>query len=281
MAPPVNLKQQVRQTGTRKRFIEINAIEPTKALIGDLARAYLPVVRIWENHKQDLLSEYSRTLQELSDEDRANEMLRDSPDAMQFLIETINSLAVQAQLSFRGDLELWLNRTALWHMRKFTSQIKYASNVDVSTQVSVGDTRTTMNEFLLRNVNLIRNVNDETRSRISEIIFRGFTNRTSLTEIAREISKATGMARDRSLRIASDQTVKLSAKLDEERQKQMGMDSFRWMHSGKVHYRPEHKARNNKIFAWSSDVGKKDPPGFLPFCGCKAKGILPLYEDFE
>src|SRR5690606_26065815 len=142
MAPPVNLKQQARQTGTRKRFIEINAIEPTKALIGDLARAYLPVVRIWENHKQDLLSEYSRTLQELSDEDRANEMLRDSPDAMQFLIETINSLAVQAQLSFRGDLELWLNRTALWHMRKFTSQIKYASNVDVSTQVSVGDTRT-------------------------------------------------------------------------------------------------------------------------------------------
>jgi len=88
-----------------------------------------------------------------------------------------------------------------------------------------------------------------------------------------------GLARKRALRVAIDQTVKLSAALDRQRQFELGFDSFRWSHSGKVHYRPEHLARDGKVFSWDSEVAKNDPPGFQPFCGCRAAAYLDPNEE--
>lgn len=87
------------------------------------------------------------------------------------------------------------------------------------------------------------------------------------------------MSRKRATRVARDQVAKLSSALDQERQEQVGMTSFEWMHSMKAHPRKIHVARNGQIFAWSSEIAKTDAPGWAPFCGCKAKGVLELNGD--
>lgn len=264
----IDLAAQARASGYRGKTIELREIVPTKAQASDLARIYMPVVRIWADGCRDqLMPEYRRSLSDIQMDDAFD---------LDAIIETINARAVQAIISFRNSFSSWANRVNLWHIRKIVDSLRYSTNVDLNTQMHAGDVRETIDDVLVRNVALIRNISDQARGRISDIVFRGLQSRTPAREVAKEIARATGMARDRALRIASDQTAKLSAALDRERQDQLGMSEFEWIHSGKLHYRPEHKARDGKVFSWSSDVGRNDPPGQKPFCGCKARGLLRL-----
>ncbi|PRD41367.1 phage head morphogenesis protein [Phyllobacterium phragmitis] len=270
----IDLARLAKAQGVKRPRIEVAKIEPSKAQQDDLARLYMRVVRIWAvGAKDQIFPAYQRALAK----QRATDgITRDGVDDLEIEIATIDRDAVRSVLSIRGLFVAWAERLQLWHLRRFVSSLLYSSNVDLSTQLQPGDVQETIEDIVARNMALIRNVSDQARGRISDIVFRGLQNRTPAREMAKEIAEATGMARDRSLRIASDQTQKLSASLDRQRQLQVGMKKFEWRHSGKVHFRQEHKARNGKVFDWSSDVGRTDPPGFAPFCGCKAKGILDL-----
>jgi SPP1 gp7 family putative phage head morphogenesis protein len=55
--------------------------------------------------------------------------------------------------------------------------------------------------------------------------------------------------------------------------KQAGLDEYQWQHSGKLHYRPHHRARDGKIFKWG-EIDPLDMPGIPPFCGCKKRAVI-------
>ena len=80
------------------------------------------------------------------------------------------------------------------------------------------------------------------------------------------------MGRARSIRIAGDQTVKLASELTRERRRQAGLTMWKWRHSGKVHFRPEHKERDGQIY--TDETAPKDLPGVLPYCGCVEQAVL-------
>lgn len=270
----IDLKRQVKAAGYRRSYVELPRIEPTKAQETQLAKLYIAVVRVWSKaSREGILSAYRNEINRLNANDG---MMFDNIGDIEIEIDAAEREAVSAVLSFRSLFREWADSVQLWHMRRFVSSLKYATNVDLSTQLYAGDTVETIEDLVARNVALVRNVSDQARGRISDIVFRGVQNRTPARDVARELREAIGLSRDRSLRIAIDQSQKLSSALDKERQLQVGMTSFRWMHSGKRHYRPEHLARDGKIFSWDSDVAKNDPPGYAPFCGCKARGVLDL-----
>lgn len=270
----IDLASQAKAAGTRRKVVEMGAIEPTKAQTEDLARLYIPVVRVWAIGARDrIMPAYRRSLAQQSASDS---LTRDRAGTVEVEISVVDAEATQAIFTFRGLFQAWADALQLWHMRKIISGLKYSTNVDLSTQLHATDVAETIEDVLARNTALIRNVSDQARGRIADIVFRGLQNRTPAREVAKQINAAVQMGRERSLRIAIDQTQKLSSALDKERQLQLGMDSFIWRHSGKVHYRPEHKERDGKTFAWESEVARTDPPGFAPFCGCKAKGVLRL-----
>lgn len=96
------------------------------------------------------------------------------------------------------------------------------------------------------------------------------------------------MARRRALNIASDQLSKLSNSLADERRRQAVLSVWAWVHSGKLHPREDHKARDG--FLYSDDPAMtgetvhgqtvrkppEDRPGQLPYCGCLSRGIPVL-----
>ncbi|MFC6487354.1 phage minor head protein [Nitratireductor sp. GCM10026969] len=270
----IELARQAKAAGVRRKRIEAPKIEPTKAQQDDLARLYMRTVRIWVSGTAERIKPaYGRALAE----QRASDALvRDRAGDVEVEIEAVNNEAVRSVFTFRGLFQQWAEQLQLWHMRRFVSALTYSTNVDLTTQLHPADVEDTVEDVIARNMALIRNVSDQTRGRISDIVFRGLQNRTPTREVAREIAKATGMARRRALNIAMDQTQKLSASLDQQRQLQVGMTRFEWIHSGKKHFRPEHLARNGEVFKWNSGVGRDDPPGQAPFCGCKAKGVLEV-----
>ena len=85
-------------------------------------------------------------------------------------------------------------------------------------------------------------------------------------------NRAPRTGRARSQRIASDQLTKLNSSLASERRRQAGLDEWEWKSSHKLHFRPEHAARDGKVY--SDATAPNDLPGQLPFCGCRELAVL-------
>lgn len=275
--PAIDLAAQARRAGKKPgTIVEMRAIETTRSQEQDLTRLYMRVVNLWSTAlRESIVPTYRTSLEQAKEQDRLNQTT-DSANDINVEIEQTNSTIVRAIISFRSAFTAWAEQLQLWHMRRFISQLTYSTNVDLSTQMGPADVQETMQDVINRNVALIQNVSDQERGRIADIVFRGLQNRTPIVEVERQLREAVGLSRARARRIASDQTVKLAAALDKQRQLQVGMESFEWLHSRKENYRPWHKARDGKIFSWESEVAKTDPPGFAPFCGCKARGVLEI-----
>lgn len=266
----------MRTTAPRRSVIPLPVIYPTKALQGELAGVYLRIVREWERlGREVIVPAYSSAMAELQrgglrDAMRISDDLADIRNAQ----EGAGAAADRILIALTPFLRRWAERFEQWHRLKWTRNIFTATRVDLSTLIGPEAVRETLESVLGRNVALIRSVSDETRARIADIVFRGFQSRSPARDVAREIRDATGMARTRSLGIAIDQSNKLSALLDDERMREAGIDDWRWIHSGKKHFRPTHRARSGRIYNVNNQPA--DLPGMLPYCGCKKQAIIRL-----
>lgn len=228
------------------------------------------IVRYWRNAvASQLLNYYEATLRE-----KNPSFTGDSVEDIQRILGGLDDGAYRLILTLNPELRSWLVKAQKLHAARFVANAKTVAGVDLSTIITEGGVQTTVEAILQRNVALITNLSDTTRSSISEILFAGIQNRTPRVDLAKLISERLDIQRDRALRIASDQSTKLSASLDRERQEEIGINKFIWQHSGKVHFRPEHKARDGKVFSWQDPKLADDLPGMKINCGCKAKGYI-------
>lgn len=266
MAPNVDLRALLRAQGKR-RSITLRPITTTQAQHRALYRLYLPVVDVWVAATPRILDQYARSLSELA---------LDSPSDVAAEITEAEEGAVRVVFDFRAFFQQWAEALTLWHVNRLGQQLTYATDLELTQYL--GPVNLTVEDYLERNAALIKDISDQARGRISDIVFRGLSNRTPTREVAKEIAEATGLGRKRALRVAIDQSVKLSAALDRQRQYELGFDSFVWRHSDKENFRKVHKDRDGKVFSWESDVAKTDPPGFQPFCGCRARAHLSMEE---
>ena len=269
-----------RAKNPRRSVITLRPISPPATLATNLFQAcYRPVVQAWEAALPNIVAEYERTLAE---------MTTDSPADVEARIGQAEAEAQSVMLRVSIALERWAATVERWHRRKWTATVLPATNVDLRTMIGAGDMRMTLEAAIARNTGLIRSVSDETRRRVGDAVFRGLQNRKPAREVAREIREAAGIERRRALRIAADQNVKLASALNEERRRQAGIDSWYWQHSGKVHAREDHKARDGFLYSdnpervGSEYQGKRvrkppeDLPGQLPYCGCGTRACLIL-----
>jgi SPP1 gp7 family putative phage head morphogenesis protein len=130
------------------------------------------------------------------------------------------------------------------------------------------------------NAALVKDVSGQIQRQVSNIVFSGFQSKTSVYEVAKEISKTTGIARRRARNIAYDQINKLGAALNRARREQAGIDSYIWTHSAKLHARPTHLARNGMIFKNDDPrIPKGDRCSEPPFCGCHERAVIPARQE--
>lgn len=253
----------------RGNITRLRPIIPTKAQENALARMYLTVLDVWSTGARDrIVPAYRLSLSQIT---------TDSPADLEAEITATEENAVRATFNFRSVFAAWAEKFMRWHLGKIGSMLGYANNVSLETQL--GGAPGTIADYLARNTALVRSVSDEARARIADIVFRGLQARTPVRDVAKQIDAAVGLGRARSLRIASDQSVKLSGALDALRGEELGFDGYIWRHSHKAHPRPEHVARDGQYFAFGSPVDVNDPPGQLPFCGCKRQLSMDTADD--
>lgn len=247
-----------------RRETTLRPIITTQTQADQLARLYLQVLAVWSNPR--ILDAYRRTL---------SEMTTDSVSDIEVEIEATQGEAVRAIFSFRWLFSGWLDRLVTWHTKKLISNLLYATNIDLTSIIGPAP-QDTVQATIARNVALVTNISDQARQRISDAIYRGLTQRLPAREVAKEINAALALGRARSIRIAGDQLTKASAALDTSRANDLDLFKWKWDHSGKVHFRPEHKARDGKMYddrKLPPEI-RSDQPGFAPFCGCRKRYVI-------
>lgn len=260
----------------RAKWIVLPAIHPTVSMAADLAAIYLLVVNAWKKAAaEQILPAYTAATKAIADHGGRN-MVKVADD-LSDVNGSVNGAGEQVTrllVSITPMIRRWATKAEKWHRLKWAASIASAAGPDVLTLMAAEDVHETIEAIIARNVALIRSVAEETRARIADIILRGFQGRTETREVARQIAAGIDMSRRRALGIASDQNVKLASALDTRRMVQAGIDIWKWRHSGKVHFRPEHKARDGNIYTWQN--APADLPGELPFCGCAKQAMLNL-----
>lgn len=270
-----DLPRVTRSLSRRRRPITFRAVEDSKSSVTSLFAIYMQVVRLWhESARTRILPVYVASLEQRK---RADLTLDDISD-LGAELEFADSSAYRLILRLTPDIRSWVVRLEELQRGKFIASAKTAAGIDLSTILTQSGVQTTVDSVFTANLSLIRNLSDDMRSRIGNVVFQGFQQRTPRNELAGLINDATGIGRNRALLIASDQSTKMSAALDQERQQEIGITEFKWRHSGKVHFRPHHKARDGKIYSWQNNDLGGDLPGVAINCGCKAQAHIDLGE---
>ncbi len=205
--------------------------------------------------------------------------MRDSIFDLDSILAAIEGELQRLVLSITPSLRNWAVRAEVWHRGKWRGAVLTATGIDLNMMLGGSDVSDTVESVLSRNVGLIRSVSDETRARVSDIVLRGYQARSPLRQVAKEMTEAVDLSRKRALRIAADQNSKMAARLDQARQEQAGIMSFKWRHSLKRHPRAVHVAHDGKVYRWDALPlldGKPDRPGDAPFCGCRAQAVIDL-----
>lgn len=259
-----NLPEMVPRTGNRQRIITLPGIEITNALTRKLERINRRVMQPWISRRERINEIYVAEL--------ARRMQLDRSDPLSDLFGQLSIEVDRLLDDLEIDAESWAAEVEAWHREKWRRAVLTGTGLDISYLVGPAEAQESIGDFINRNTALIRNVSDETRRKVADIVYRGFQERTGSRDVAREISRQIGISRRRALRIATDQANKLSGTLDRQRQREAGIEFWKWRHSGKRHFRPEHKARNGKIY--TDKNAPQDLPGQLPYCGCVREAVI-------
>lgn len=276
-----DLAAMVRRTRkTRRSQIELRPIQPTATMAGDLYRAaYAPIIQAWQRAIEAIEARYAVALpvrDQLSGNPR---QFTDSIFDLESILSAISDELQRLVLDITPSLRQFAVRMEGWHRGRWKGAVLSATGIDVGTFLGAEDVSETVDAFLARNVSLVRSVSDDTRTKIADIVLRNYQQRTPTREVAKEMAEAVGISRKRALRVAADQSSKLSGRLDQARQEQAGIERFKWRWSHKKHGRAIHIAHDGKIYPWSEPPqldGKPDLPGQLPFCGCRSQAVLQI-----
>jgi predicted DCC family thiol-disulfide oxidoreductase YuxK len=271
-----------RARNPRRKSIAIRDAAPPTVLATNLyLAAYKPVVAQWTRYAERIAAEYERSLSAIT---------TDAPIDIQALLDEAGSVLERLFIILDAALREWTLRVETWQRGKWRGAILSATGVDLQTVIGPEDVRETLESYLRWNTELVRDVSGQTRQRISNAVFAGLQNRTPAREVAAQIREATGLARDRSQRIAADQLSKLTGALADERRREAGLTTWEWRHSGKRHPRSWHVQRNGRYYSEDKAmIGKvvdgktveappsaDDLPSRPPYCGCRSRSVLIL-----
>lgn len=267
-----DLRALTKQKGIRRKKIGFRKIEPTNALVQLLAEPALRIPAFWQEYAADRIEPlYAAALSRLTKDDESG--------ALEAAIAAADSDARRLVIEITAKIDAWALRVERWHRDKFGAAVKAKTGIDPRLFLTTQDAAAQVAQSQQWASGLIRDISDASRRRIETIVYKGLMEQTPRKALAKEISEAVGIEKRRAMNIARDQTMKLAGNLDRLRQSEAGIDQFTWRHSGKVHLRPEHLARDGKVYRWDDPKLAGDLPRMKPNCGCGAEAFIDLEQE--
>lgn len=152
---------------------------------------------------------------------------------------------------------------------------KTALGVDIRPYLNDAAVRPIMEKAIADNVDLIKTIprraHTGLKARISEEFFQRPFDQAKLQQLLRDEYQSQGY---NLRRLTRDQTQKLNANLVQVRQKQLGVEKYRWQTSEDERVRPTHAFNNKQIFLWAKPPPVTGNPGEDIQCRCMAEPII-------
>lgn len=128
-------------------------------------------------------------------------------------------------------------------------------------------------EAIAANVALINSIPAQYLDRVEQMVMSGLQTGTLNKTFADELKRLTGITESRARLIATDQLAKINTRFSQIRQEALGITHYTWVTSRDERVRPEHQARDGKLYAWASPPSDGHP-GQPIRCRCVAKPVL-------
>jgi len=112
------------------------------------------------------------------------------------------------------------------------------------------------------------------RQEVQGALLEGLERGQSNQQIARSLRERVAVSRTRSLRIARNEVGNAAAYAMRESQREAGIERYVWRTASDTRVRPEHKARNGKIYRWDTPPADGHP-GEAILCRCVALAVIP------
>lgn len=197
-------------------------------------------------------------------------------DILASLIDSIEAAAKEATGRDRDILGLALDlahKTDSFNRGETTRTIKELTGLEVVAGVPGLEDK--LGAFARQNAQLIKSVPADYLHDIEQTTLRYLREGRRAEELAGELEDRFGVAQNRAALIAVDQIGKLNSELTTERHTSLGITRYYWRNVGDERVRPDHVAKDGRIFEYS-----KPPlgghPGMPVRCRCYQD---PVVED--
>ena len=172
-------------------------------------------------------------------------------------------------------IENSLQAVRLYNRERLFQTFRTALGVDIRPLLTEAAVQAHMTEAIAANVDLVKTIprrfHDSLRQRIAqEFADAPFDQQRLMQMFQREYGSSGYNLR----RITRDQTQKLNANLNEQRQRQLGVTQYEWQTAEDERVRPTHSDNNGKIFDWANPPPTTGHPGTDIQCRCVPLPII-------
>lgn len=167
-------------------------------------------------------------------------------------------------------------RVSGFNKQQFHAVIRSAYEVDVFVQEPW--LLDVMKAWESQNIALIKSIPEQALTRMHGKALAAVQRGALWRDVQKELIAEFDLPRGRAELIARDQIGKLNAQLTEERQKEIGVNQYRWRGVLDGRERDEHRDREGQVFDWAKPP-EDGHPGIPIQCRCHAEPVLPLLDD--
>ena len=218
-----------------------------------------------------LFTEYRRALAPMAGDAAAFDA-DVSPDKIR---EITHNFTESHAARWQEALELWASRSNNETKTLFLHNCAKLLGVDVSSVLRDQRTQALVDRSVSRAGRLIKTIPAEAQTRViramREVIRGEAPEGFSLRE---QLSTIEGITDRRAQLIARDQTAKLVTKIDEVRQRDVGVTQYTWRTSHDERVRPSHEDNDGQVFSWDAPPPETGHPGEDINCRCTAEPDL-------
>lgn len=252
---------------------------------------------------QRMQKEYNTEVRKLfrTHADTVSELAMDSSSAFSIgALAADASLASQARMLFNSLGKKWakifgsrasdmtdrmIDGASMASKRALGDSLKKISGgLTIPVPVLPGNLQEAITAATAENVGLIKSLGQQYNERISQLVLRSIAvGGNGAQDIFEQIRHYDGMTDRRAKLVAVDQTRKITATLNMERAKAVGIKKFEWIHSsGSTSPRKRHLELDGTIHSYDDlpvidpKTGQRGLPGILINCRCVAAPILEL-----